>query len=64
MTVDDIKFAMDKKYTDFSTAVKTELKQKLATHPEIETYKSDFEKIQDMKNLFSQVIGASNNQGE
>ena len=63
MTVDDIRFAADKKYTDFSNAVKTELKQKLSDHSTVQNYKSEFERIQNMKDLFSQVV-ASNNQGE
>lgn len=63
MTVDDIRFAADKKYTDFSNAVKTELKQKLSDHSTIQNYKSEFERIQNMKDLFSQIV-SSNNQGE
>lgn len=63
MTVDDIKFAADKEYTNFSNAVKQELKQKLSDHSDIKNYKSEFERIQNMKDLFSQVI-TSNNQGE
>lgn len=63
MTVDDIRFAADKKYTDFSNAVKIELKQKLSDHSTVQNYKSEFERIQNMKDLFSQVV-ASNNQGE
>ena len=42
-------------YSDFSNAVKTELKQKLANSEVIKDYSSDYQKIQDMKDTFSQI---------
>ena len=49
------KYAEDKRFTDFSNAVKNELKTKLADREEIKTYISDFEKVQKMKTMFSQI---------
>jgi len=45
----------DKKFTNFSNSVKRELRTKLSSNPSIEQYKSDYDKIQDMKNLFSKI---------
>ena len=56
MEIEDLKLAGDKKFTDFSNAVKAELKSKLNNHPNIQGYKSEFERINAMKDLFSQVI--------
>ena len=55
MEVDIISNAMDKKYTDFSNAVKVEMKNKLANNPEIKNYTSEFDRIQDMKNIFNKI---------
>jgi len=51
----DIDNAVEKKYSDFSDAVKTELRTKMANHDTSKQYASDYDKIQDMKDLFSQI---------
>lgn len=55
MNTNIFKSALDKKFTDFSQAVKSELKTKLANREEIKTHVSDFEKIQQMKASFAQI---------
>lgn len=55
MTTDIFKSASEKKFTQFSDAVKTELRQKLAGREEIQSYVSDFDKIQQMKSAFAQI---------
>lgn len=51
-TIDDVK---DKKFTDFSNAVKQELKQKLSSHKGTKAYVSDFDKIKQMKSSFAKI---------
>lgn len=55
MTINDIQFAADKKFTDFSNAVKCELKNKLTNHESVQRYKTDFERIQNIKSLFAKI---------
>lgn len=50
-----LKHAGDRKFTDFSNAVKSELKNKLANREEIKTYISDFDRVQQMKSMFAQI---------
>lgn len=50
-----MQFVADKKYTEFSNAVKNELMNKLGSSSEMKTYISDYDKIQQMKSLFSQI---------
>lgn len=50
-----LRSAEDGKFTDFSNAVKQELKNKLSNNKDVQDYKSDFDKIQDMKAAFSQI---------
>lgn len=45
----------DKKYSEFSTAVKQELLNKMANTETMKNYTSEFDKIQQMKNLFAQI---------
>lgn len=45
----------DKKYTEFSTAVKQELLNKVANSETMKSYTSEFDKIQQMKSLFAQI---------
>lgn len=47
--------AYNKKFTDFSKAVKQELHNKLNNHKVTKKYVSDFDKIQDMKKSFKQI---------
>jgi len=55
LEVDDLKAAQGKKYTEFSKAVKQELKGKLANHKVTKQYVSDFDKIEQMKKSFEQI---------
>ena len=45
----------DKKYSEFSTAVKQELLNKMANTETMKKYTSEFDKIQQMKSLFAQI---------
>ena len=47
--------ANDKKFTEFSKAVKHELKSKLSNNDLIKTYVSDFDKLQQMKKAFEKI---------
>jgi len=50
-----IDLAINKKYTEFSDAVKAELKSKISNHDISKKYTSDYDKIQQMKNIFSKI---------
>jgi len=45
----------DSKYTEFSTAVKNAMKDKLSNSETISNYTSEFDKIQHMKSLFAKI---------
>jgi hypothetical protein len=45
----------DNKYTEFSTAVKQEMLNKMGNNPDVKTYTSEFDKLQQMKTLFAQI---------
>ena len=45
----------DKKYTEFSTAVKQELLNKVSNTETMKNYTSEFDRIQKMKDLFAQI---------
>lgn len=45
----------DKKYTEFSTAVKQELLNKLGNSETMKSYTSEYDKIKQMKSLFAQI---------
>jgi len=52
----DIFTAVDnKKYSEFETAVKSELEQKVQNSDKIKSSKSEFEKIQDIKDTFAKI---------
>lgn len=51
--------ALEKKYTEFSDAIKTELQTKMTNHPDSMKYASDFDKIQDMKQMFAKISNPS-----
>jgi hypothetical protein len=61
MTLDKtvIDKAVDKKYTEFSDVIKTELYNKMSKHPDAVKYAADYDKIQDMKQMFAQINGQS-----
>jgi len=50
-----IELAINKKYTDFSNAIKTELHSKLAAHDSASKYANDYDKIQQMKSNFAKI---------
>lgn len=50
-----MQYVQDKKYTEFSSAVKAEMQNKLANTPQMRDYVSEFDKIQNMKSLFAQI---------
>lgn len=54
----------DKKFTDFSKAVKQELNNKLSNHPKIKDYKTSYDKIQDMKKQFANIHRPEENNSE
>jgi hypothetical protein len=47
--------AIDKKYTEFSDAIKVELKNKMNGHDTAKEYSSAYDKIQQMKNVFAKI---------
>ena len=51
-----IDLAIQKRYSDFSNAMRIELRSKLSRHPEIVRYSNEFDKIQKMKIAFSQIV--------
>ena len=55
-----IELAADKKFTEFEDAIRTELKNKLNNHDTIKKYNSDFDNINKMKDLFSQITKSKN----
>lgn len=54
-----INSAVDKKYTEFSAAIKTELQNKLSSHPTSVTYASEYDNIQTVKQKFAEINGQS-----
>lgn len=62
--VNVLDYVADKKYSDFSAAVKQELLYKLGNSNEIKSFASEFDKIQQMKNLFSQISNVGSNSAE
>ena len=57
--VNVLDYVADKKYSDFSAAVKQEMLNKLANSSEMRNFTSEFDKIQQMKNLFSQISNSN-----
>jgi selenocysteine-specific translation elongation factor len=55
LDVNDITAAAEKRYTDFSNAIKQELNNKLQNHPIIQNHTSEFERIERLKDIFSQI---------
>jgi peptidoglycan hydrolase-like amidase len=51
----DLNAAQEKRYTDFSNAIKQELNNKLQNNPVIQSNVSEFERIQQLKDIFSQI---------
>lgn len=57
LDTDIINYAVNKKYTEFSNAIKTELQNKLANNKDAKKYASDYDKIQQMKLAFAKING-------
>jgi selenocysteine-specific translation elongation factor len=55
LDANDITAAVEKRYTDFSNAIKQELNNKLQNHPIIQNHTSEFERIERLKDIFSQI---------
>lgn len=60
MDKETISLAVEKKFTEFSDAIKTELKHKLASHEEIQNYTKSVDNYQHIKDTFANI----NNSGE
>lgn len=54
-----IDMAVNKKYTELDAAIKSELHSKLSNHPDAVKYANDYDKIQQMKKVFSEFNGQS-----
>lgn len=52
---DVLQIAAEKRYTDFSNAVKQELANKLANNPTIQDHVSEFDRINNLKAVFAQI---------
>lgn len=52
---DILKHAEDKKFTDFSNAVKTQLQNKMDNNQHMKTHNDEFERIQKMKGMFNKI---------
>ena len=50
-----INSAANKKYTEFSDAIKAELRAKFAEHPVSKKYASDYDSIHTMKQMFAEI---------
>lgn len=61
MTLDTtvIDKAVNKKYTEFSDVIKTELHNKLTNHPDTVKYANDYDKVQTLKHMFAEINGKS-----
>lgn len=59
--IDSVK---DKKFTDFSNAVKQELKQKLSNHKVTTDYVSAYDKIKQMKDSFAKIAKTNDEPSE
>jgi len=51
----DLESAVDKRYTDFSNAIKQELANKVANNPVIQNFETEFDRIQKLKGIFAQI---------
>ena len=55
MDTNIIDSAVNKKYTEFSAAVKKELQNKLANHEISRKYANEYDQVQHMKQMFAQI---------
>lgn len=51
--------AVDKKYTEFSDTIKTELYNKMSSHPNAAAYAAEYDKVQTVKQKFAEINGPS-----
>jgi len=64
LDIDVINSATDKKYTEFSDAIKAELHNKMSNNDISKKYASDYDSIQSMKKLFAQINNTASNTEE
>ena len=50
-----IDLAVQKKYSDFANAIKSNLRTKLKNHEEIQTFSTEYDRMQDLKSKFAQI---------
>ena len=62
LDVNVIKMAIDKKYSDFSDAIKTVLHSKLSSHADVQAYSNEYDRIQSMKSDFSNIVSKGQEQ--
>lgn len=55
MDIEDINLAINKKFTDFSTKIKSELSNKLQNHDDMVIYSAEIDKIKKMKDIFAGI---------
>lgn len=55
LTVDTIKLATDKKFTDFSKAIKSSLHDKLANNADSRAYSDEIDSMRSMKSKFIDI---------
>lgn len=51
--------AVDKKYTEFSDTIKTELYSKMSNHPNAVAYATAYDNVQIVKQKFADINGTS-----
>lgn len=59
LDVSVIDSAVQKRFTEFSTAVGNELRNKLSSHPDIVEYSQEFDRIRKLKDSFSNIANPS-----
>ena len=50
-----IDLAVQKKYSDFAGAVKSELHTKMKNHEDIKSFSTEYDRLQGLKTKFSQI---------
>lgn len=58
LTSKTIDAAQEKKFSEFSDAIKQELHSKLSSHEEITNYVQQIDNIRNMKNSFAEINNA------
>ena len=50
-----IDLAVQKKYSEFASAVKTELHSKMKNHEDVKSFSAEYDKIQNLKSKFAGI---------